>query len=304
MPLAFQTQHCLFCPSDRFLKPLYARSFRDADVTAALFSARRSKDRFHYAMVRCQSCGLVFSREVLREETLSSLYTESGMTFDHYSAVLKKDYWRALEPHLGALNRNDALEVGCSSGFFLEELLDQGFTGVVGFEPSQDARAKAAPTVASFIRGEFFRDQAVELNRFDLACAFHAFDHLTHPKEAAASLWKTLKPGGLAFIVTHDVEAIQARVLGELSPIIDIEHIYLFSKQTLGRLFQETGFANISVQDLENSYPLTYWLHLMPLPQFLRKPAAGLLRILGVDQWAPRIRAGNIYAIARKPLVA
>ena len=143
--MAYQIKHCIFCGNNEKLKELYPRNFTDKDLNPAVFSARRDTDRFHYKIVRCQNCGLIFSREVLPEEELSRLYSQSAVTFDEYTAIIRRDYLRPLKPFLDLVNKGSALEIGCSSGFFLEELLMQGFKEVHGCDPSLEAKEKAEP---------------------------------------------------------------------------------------------------------------------------------------------------------------
>ncbi len=57
-------------------------------------------------------------------------------------------------------------------------------------------------------------------------------------------------------------DSLQAKILRDRSPIIDVEHIYLFNKITLSRLFTEANFAVLNVGDIKNSYPINYWLRL------------------------------------------
>ena len=67
-------------------------------------------------MVRCRTCRLVFSREILPDEKLLQLYRESHVTFSPYVPVLRRDYWRSRA--IGAVRFNhpearSAIEIGC-----------------------------------------------------------------------------------------------------------------------------------------------------------------------------------------------
>src|SRR3954471_7955719 len=103
-------KHCALCGVDERVEELYSKTFQDDDLTPAVFSARRVADHFHYKMVRCRQCGLVFSRDVLDEDYIWSLYVQSEFTFGEYTPVLKRDYWTPIEPHLGALPNKKVLE--------------------------------------------------------------------------------------------------------------------------------------------------------------------------------------------------
>ena len=158
--------------------------------------------------------------------------------------------------------------MAASNGFFLEELKDRGFNQVIGFEPSVEARQAAHPSVRDSITTGFFEGRkSIPVTTLDLVCAFQTLDHLSDPRAMVQACFDVLSPGGLVYFVMHDVEALQARILRDKSPIIDIEHIYLFNRKTLGRLVTEAGFRVEALGDLKNSYPLAYWIDHVPLPR-------------------------------------
>jgi len=295
-------KHCLFCRAQEQLSDLYPRTFEEKDLTPAVFSARRETEHFHYQMVRCRGCGLVFSREILPDTILLDLYSKSSVTFGEHADVLRRDYWRPLERHLSGLPRSAALEIGCSSGFFLQELKKQGFLSVVGSEPSLEAKQKADLSVRDCIQSGFFDGQSTfPPHRFDLVCLFQTIDHLTEPQTIMKSIREVLLPGGLVYLICHNAASLQARLLGSKSPIIDIEHIYLFNKKTLSRLLTQAGLDIVVIGDLENSYPLDYWLYMLPIPMGLKSFVSSLFKLTGLGRLSPALKAGNIYAIAREP---
>jgi len=291
----------LLCEGRAPLTELYPRTFREDQLTPAVFSARRTADHLHYRTVRCTGCGLVFAAESLPPETLASLYGNSEVTFDDFGAVLRRDYWRPLAAH-PEIERGSALEIGCSYGFFLEELKAQGFRDVTGCEPSRAAKEKADPRIRGGIHSILLDDHhPFARESFNLVCSFHTLDHAPDPLGFLKICWDLVAPGGWVYMVVHDVEALQAKILGERSPIIDIEHVYLFSKSTLRRLFEKVGFQSIEVNGLKNSYPLRYWLKMTPLPSGLRSLLMSAARGLGLQDWSPAWQAGNLYILARKP---
>jgi SAM-dependent methyltransferase len=298
--MTYVRKQCLFCHEREQIDELYPQTFRIEDLTAEVFSARRSTEHYHYTMVRCRNCGLVFSRDILSEDALTQLYSKSKVTFSKYSDIIAKDYWRCLEHHVNRIEKSTALEIGCSSGFFLEELLSNGFKEVFGCEPSVEAKEMAPFTVRKNITLGFFKPGLYPPGKFDLVCSFQTLDHLDNPVEALHETHRILKPGGLAFFITHNVDALGARLLGEKSPIIDVEHIYLFSKKTITRLLDESGFEVIQVSDVKNSYPIEYWLRMFPMPGTMRTILQKLFRGIGLAQRPLSIKAGNMFAIGRK----
>jgi SAM-dependent methyltransferase len=297
--MEYVTKQCLLCESGEHVRELYPRTFREEDLTPGVFSARRVTEHFHYRMVKCD-CGMVFSREILPENALYDLYADSAFNFGGHTESLRRDYWAPIAPFMADAASKSALEVGCSNGFFLEELVARGFKEVVGFEPSRHAKQSAAPHVRDSIRNELFHgSSSTPGKKFDLVCTFHTLDHLSDPAEFLKHCREVVADDGLIYIIVHDVEALQAKLLGEKSPIIDIEHIYLFSLRTLRQALEKNGFEVVSAGNLKNSYPVDYWLKMFPMPEKPKNWVRGLCRHLGVADLAPAIAAGNIFAVGR-----
>lgn len=298
------TKRCLLCREHENVFELYPQTFQENKLTPAVFSARRTTEHFHYRVVRCKNCGLVFSRQVLPDDRLTLLYSQSKVTFSEYTDIIRNDYWRCLEPYLNGVEREEALEIGCSSGFFLEELLARGFRGVHGVEPSIEAKAQASLSVRQNIISGFFKEGLYPNERFTLVCSFQTLDHLSDPVAVLRATRDILKPGGLAYFITHNVDSLQAKILGEKSPIIDVEHIYLFNKTTLPRLLEMMGFEVMGVADVRNSYPLDYWVRMFPMQRTVKTVLRNSLKLFGLGSISLPLKAGNIFVVGRRPRAA
>lgn len=292
-------KHCLFCTDDSCLKDLYPQNFLTENLNSKVFSARRVTENFHYKIVKCTKTGLVFSREILPEKELKNLYSGSEITFSAYTEIIRSDYWQPLKKFFAVMRKESALEIGCSSGFFLEELLERGFQEVSGCEPSLDAKEKAAPSVREKIYSGFFTKEAYANKTFDLICSFQTLDHLSDPLEMLHSCFQKLKPGGLIYLIVHNVDGFQAKVFGEKSPIIDVEHIYLFNPKTLAMAVEKVGFETLGTFPIKNSYPLEYLTTHAPIP--LKKMINTVLKTVRLSKMRIPLRLGNIAIVARKP---
>jgi hypothetical protein len=110
-----------------------------------------------------------------------------------------------------------------------------------------------------------------------------------------------LNPGGLFVTVTHNLKALSARLLGDKSPIFDIEHLQLFSQKTIRALLQRSGFTDIRVMRVWNRYPIHYWMKLAPLPQNLKQALITVAKHRPLAAVTCALPAGNMAAVARKP---
>src|SRR5512139_1455130 len=149
---------CAICGTEGEASLLYPANFTPESLNPSVFSARRTPDRTHYRLLKCNRCGLVRSDPIVNPARLQELY--AGSTFTYQSEVTDLchtygGYLRRLEK-LGA-RRGSLLEVGCGNGFFLEEGLAQRYSSVSGVEPSRQAVALASERIRPFIRCDVMR---------------------------------------------------------------------------------------------------------------------------------------------------
>ncbi len=294
---------CAICGTPGNAREVYTANFDEAAFNPAVFSARRLPDRLHYRMVRCRTCGLLRSDPVAASEILESLYARSDQNYEPEIANIRLSYGR----YLDRLDRSDAdrealLEIGCGSGFFLEEARSRGYREAWGVEPSATAASQASPSLHGRIIQDVLRPGLLPDGKFDVICMFQVFDHLPDPNSSLDVCFKLLKPGGEILALNHDAGSISARILGEQSPIIDIEHTYLYDRDSMGAIFRKHGFEVLRIGTAVNHYSLQYLAQLIPLPRGAKSGLMDLLRKTGVGRIGLTIGLGNLFLIGRKPL--
>jgi SAM-dependent methyltransferase len=294
---------CAICGTTGNAKELYAANFDPQSFNPTIFSARRLPDRIHYRMVACNGCGLVRSDPVIEPEVLATLYAQSSFDYGGEVASLQRTYGRYLKRlEKQGVKKGSLLEIGCGNGFFLEEALRHGYEQVHGVEPSVEACQKAAPAIQPLIVCDIMRPGLFEDERFDVICLFQVFDHLPYPAELLETCFAALKPGGMLLVLNHNVEAVSARLLKEKSPIIDLEHTYLYSPETLKKIVSQRGFEVQEQGGVLNHYPLQYLARLVPLPAKMKRLTLNFLRRSGWGRLPLSVPLGNLYLIAKKPV--
>ena len=254
-------------------------------------------------MVRCNTCELVRSDPVADPDRVADLYHQSS--FDYSQEV--ENLGRTYGAYLARLDRYGAtkgslLEIGCGNGFFLMQARAQGYRDVRGVEPSRSA-VELAPTVirdrlvCAMMGPGLFPDET-----FDAICLFQVLDHIFDPAALVKTCFDILQPGGFILCLNHNVEALSARLMKERSPIIDIEHTYLYSPDTIRRLFTRFGFQVKEAGGVKNRYSLSYLTRLIPVPPPLKQIALGFLDFIYLGRLPLRVPLGNLYMIAQKPL--
>jgi SAM-dependent methyltransferase len=293
---------CAICDREGGAAERWPATFDPEAFTARVFSARRLPDRVHYRMVTCNTCGLVRSDPVASEELLATLYASSSFDYGQEVQSIQTTYGRALGWLEARSPRRQALlEIGCGNGFFLQQARRQGWEEVRGVEPSADAVAKAPPELDGAIVQDVMRSGVFSRESFDAVCLFQVLDHISNPVELLEECLAVLRPGGHILALNHDVSAWSARLLGERSPIVDIEHTYLYSPATMRALFAKAGFADLHVRSVRNTYSLAYLTQLIPLPTAVKSRLLPALRAGPAARIRVTVPLGNLCLIGRKP---
>jgi SAM-dependent methyltransferase len=293
---------CAICGTADNATEWLPANFDASAFSVETFSARRLPDRIHYRMSACNTCGLIRSDPVLDDQTLESLYRASTFDYGEELGSLKATYGRAL----GRLermvpSRRGILDIGCGNGFVLEVARDRGWQDVRGVEPSDDAVGKAARGIGERIVVDMMRPGLFEPGAFDAVTLFQVLDHLPDPVAVLEVCRQVLRPGGAILAFNHNVAAVSAKLLGERSPIVDIEHTYLYSPRTMTKLFERAGFTDIQVSPVLNTYSPAYLLHLLPLPRRLKTALVSALRRGPLAALRLRVPLGNLCLVARAP---
>jgi SAM-dependent methyltransferase len=296
-----QPTRCAICGTEGNSSELYPAKLDPAALNPVNFSARRVPDRRHFRLVSCTRCGLVRSDPVADSATLENLYRQSAFTYGSELPNLKRTYGKYLDvAGEFCFGRDALLEIGCGNGFFLEEALAHGWRTVRGVEPSQAAAERASGNIRPCITCEIMRPGLFAPQSFDMACMFQVFDHFPDPRGVLGACHEVLRPGGLVLALNHNVEALSARLLGERSPIFDIEHTFLWSAGTMSRIFRAAGFEVIKSGSVLNRFSLSYLAHLSPLPVTLKRPTLACLEATGLARLPLSLPLGNLFLVARK----
>jgi SAM-dependent methyltransferase len=266
------------------------------------FASRKRPEHMRLRLVRCPGCDLVYASPVPAPEMLARAYEAAAFDSAIEARYAARTYREALAHLLDSLpDLHGALDVGTGDGTFLEELLDAGFTGVGGVEPSAEPIAAARPRVAGLIEQRVFGPGVRPPASLSLVTCFQTIEHVPDPAVLVRDAVALLKPGGVLAIVCHDRRAAANRVLGMRSPIVDVEHQQLFSSRSVTRLLADAGLVDVGDRAIRNRYPLRYWARLLPLPRRAAALTQRLLQRAGAGDRAVTIGVGNLLAWGRRP---
>jgi 2-polyprenyl-3-methyl-5-hydroxy-6-metoxy-1,4-benzoquinol methylase len=144
------------------------------------------------------------------------------------------------------------LDVGCGEGEFLAELQALGWS-VEGIDPSEAAVAIAQARGVRATTGTF-ADVPLEVGAFDAITFRLVFEHIGNPVEALARCRGALRSGGTLWIATPSLDSDAHRAFGR--DWIHLEpprHAVLYTRQSLTRLLEVSGFDVVSVKPLRHA---------------------------------------------------
>ncbi|MBI5792164.1 MAG: class I SAM-dependent methyltransferase [Rhodocyclales bacterium] len=277
------------------------QKFDPARLDRFAFASRKLPELMRFPLALCGSCDLVFAQRIPDSEWISAGYREAAFDAGIESVFAAEAYAAELSRLLPiSAPQRSALDIGAGDGAFLAQLLKLGYSNVVGVEPSMEPVTRAAPEIQPLLRNEFFDPEKFPPESFDLVTCFQTLEHVEAPLDLCRSAYRLLRPGGLLLVADHDFRAWPARLLGERSPIYDLEHLQLFSRRSLTYLYATAGFGDVVVRPLRNTYPLSYWAKLMPLPVRFKRVLLNRLTGSHIGQWRLSGRMGNLIAFGTR----
>lgn len=267
------------------------------------YASRKQPEFMCFRLVRCTDCDLVYTPMPPSAEFLLRAYSEASYNSGPEAQAAARSYAKALAPNLARLaERKAAVDVGAGSGPLLPWLKESGFDPVIGIEPSLAAIEAAPPAVRCMLRKGMFSPALLADVRPSLLCSFMTLEHLADPYGFLCVAHELLEPGGMLAVIVHNWRAPLNRLLGLRSPVIDVEHLQLFSPKSIHTLLARTGFVAIDLKSIANAYPLRYWLRLTPFPEKVKSLIAGTLECFGLLDARLSLRVGNMLAIGMRPL--
>ena len=266
-------KNCPICNSRKNSILIYQEKLPE-NLIAANFAGRKDPDGYHYKMLRCSNCTLLYASEIYDEEYSNQLYNDSTFDYSDELKGLTKSYSKCLIDGLKIFNnsRENFLEIGCGNGFMLKEALRLGFKNVKGIEPSKEAIQFADDEIKDFIHhGIFAGENQNNLELYDVVFIAMIIEHVVDANKFLSSIYKILKPGGIIICICHNERHFLSKILKDKHPIINDEHVAVFNKKALKKIFSKNHFEEIQINNLKNFYSIGYWIKMLKASFFIEK---------------------------------
>jgi SAM-dependent methyltransferase len=258
--------------------------------------------RVFFTYLRCGQCDAYYCPLYYSAEQLRVLYERQA---ENMADVPVGSRGRTQAGYVDILRRHSAmaggfLEIGADIGLFAEACLRAGqFDRLWLCEPNRNVHQQLERRFAdrdATVLGEMSPAAAVPPGSISTAVMIHVLDHVPDPRAMLRDVQRTLEPGGVLMIVTHNVRSRLARLLGRRWPPFTLQHPHLFSPRAMRSLVTSSGFEVLEIVRTTNYFPVTFLMR-------AALTVCGLPAKWIPEQWGPDIgvQLGNICTLARRP---
>ncbi len=228
---------------------------------------------FHY--YRCPKCSHVTTYPTPDKNTIFEHY-DKKFNEGNYQLLrdFSQDYKKIYDYYVQILARElstrglswaglKVLDVGCFTGEFLQLLKSHG-ADVYGLE----LQSRAVEIANRKLDGRVLQ---VDIDRadfpqmsFDIISLLGVIEHVVDPIRLLSRAQELLRPGGLLLIQTPNSGSFLARAMqGLWPPYAPIEHIHLFSKQSLTLALSQMGFTKVVYEGHWKKLPVDYVFNML-----------------------------------------
>ncbi len=217
-------------------------------------------------LVQCEACALVQVNPPRRSyqiadaagaETHAGAYarqTAAVQTHLHYDPAVedaeravRERVWRDRLRRIERVKRGGRLlEIG-ADGQFLRLAAESGWSSV-GVQPETATCTRAAELYGVQLQPTTLADARFPDQSFDVVVIFHVLEHVPSPRQLCSEIFRILRPGGLLFVETPNVETLWFRILGRRWRQLIPDHYWFFSPATLRGLLERVGFVVDAVE--------------------------------------------------------
>lgn len=205
---------------------------------------------------KCPRCGLVYTAPAPSSSELQQIAEDWAI---HHHAGKNKLKWegnRRLQqiiyaPRIKRFQQyrqtGRILDVGCSTGDFLEYVKDFGWN-IYGCELSQHSSEFARNRLNCDVRCGEFEKSEFENSFFDIVTMWDVIEHVIDPQAIVNEAIRVLRPGGLLALITPNYDSLTRRILfDKWEALIPPRHLCVFTEKTIRKLITDCGGRVVSV---------------------------------------------------------
>ena len=141
----------------------------------------------------------------------------------------------------------DLIEIGCAYGFFLA--VASQYYRTIGFDIAQEPVRYAREKLGVDARCEDFASAFVQPESADVVTMWDTIEHLLRPDTTIKKAAFALRPSGLLFVTTGDIDSVLARMQREKWRIVRPPmHLHYFNRRTIATLLKKAGLRVVDTR--------------------------------------------------------
>jgi SAM-dependent methyltransferase len=234
-----------------------------------------NKDRL-FTIVRCDNCGLIYQNPRPTQEEIGQYYPQEYEPYCQDRSenwIIKKVNLYGIEKRCQLINSlpgmgmgGRLLDIGCSTGLFLNELQRYVHWQLWGIETSE----YAARIARDSFKLEVFNGSLSQANYptgyFDVVTLWDVLEHLPDPSDTLEEISRITKSQSYLVIRLPNYDSFDSKLFGPAWAGLDLpRHYYVFSKQNINRLLERIGFSITKISGAIGTYPtfvlsIRFWL--------------------------------------------
>jgi len=215
-------------------------------------------DRLHgrreiYTLVRCQRCSLVWLIHPPRPSEMDLHYTSAYHTLISAGGKNSPERWRFRKATLTQYKKSGTLlDVGCSSGAFLESIRGSDWK-TYGIEMSPETANMAEEKSGATVFAGSIVDAPFPPESFDVITCFDVLEHLYDPRQVLTRISEWLKPGGIFYVLVPNVDSAEGRIFGSYWHGLELpRHLFHYCPASLKYLAGSVGLEEVSLETRRN----------------------------------------------------
>ncbi len=252
-------------------------------------------------IVKCNSCGLVYVNPRLKSEEIIEGYSEgSDETFISQIGGREKTFMQGVKFIERFAKPGKILDVGTAGGSFLAMARKRGWQ-VYGVELNRWLCGWAQTHYGLHVQPGTIDDLKYPDNFFDVITLWDVLEHVPNPSEVLKKCHRLLKPGGFIYLNYPDYGSYAARLMGRRWVFLLSVHIYYFTRKTIARVLEKTGFQPLSYRAHFQTLSLGYLVFRMqPYSRLLYRIGNLFVSLLHIKNFPVKYWLGQTGVIARK----
>lgn len=212
----------------------------------------------------CKDCGLIIQTPRLPPDIMNNYYVSYSNYENPISHGRPSDTEvRSVERQVILIKKHkikigNALDIGCSTGFFLNTIREEGFS-VLGIDPSPHCSAVAHELYDIKVITDVVENVPIKnYGPFQLVTLRHVLEHTQNPFSVLRKIWEVITDNGYILVEVPIFDHTHKLPFGYFT----FEHLTYFTEKSLKRLLNKAGFnildtiITITMQDNSLEYPV------------------------------------------------